>query len=142
MKPLSLERNPKLIQNIPRQNHNFINLEKESFNFEILQSKNKELFDFEKDEEEQIHLAILKSLEEFNKKPEKKEKIEKFINIIEEKEEENRDEEEYDENFGICPITKDFMIHPMLAPSGNYYEKKAIIRWINEHHTDCASVPP
>ena len=24
----------------------------------------------------------------------------------------------------------------MLAPSGNYYEKKAIFRWINEHHND------
>ena len=28
------------------------------------------------------------------------------------------------------------MKHPMLSPSGNYYEKKAIFRWINENHND------
>ena len=106
------------ISNIYYQNQEIIELENES-------------------EEEQINLALLKSLEEINQKKEKKEK---FINLIDgktvEDEEEIENEEEYDENFGICPITKDYMRHPMLAPSGNYYEKKAIFRWINEHHND------
>ena len=28
------------------------------------------------------------------------------------------------------------MKHPMLSPSGNYYEKSAIIDWINKNQTD------
>ena len=106
------------ISNIYYQNQEIIELENES-------------------EEEQINLALLKSLEEINQKKEKKEK---FINLIDgktvEDEEEIENEEEYDENFGICPITRDYMKHPMLFPSGNYYEKKAIFRWINENHND------
>ena len=42
-------------------------------------------------------------------------------------------EEKYLENFGICTITKDFIIHPYLIPNSNYYVKMAIIRWINNH---------
>ena len=96
--------------------------------------QNHEILEIEKEnEEEQIQLALFKSLEEINQKKEKKEK---FINLIDGKTVEEEEEEEFDENFGICPITKDYMRHPMLAPSGNYYEKKAIFRWINEHHND------
>ena len=100
--------------------------------------QNQEILELENEsEEEQINLAIIKSLEEINQKKEKKEK---FINLIDgktvEDEEEIENEEEYDENFGICPIIRDYMKHPMLSPSGNYYEKKAIFRWINEHHND------
>ena len=100
-----------------------------------LNFQNHEILEIEKEnEEEQIQLALFKSLEEINQKKEKKEK---FINLIDGKTvEEKEEEEEFDENFGICPITKDYMRHPMLAPSGNYYEKKAIFRWINEHHND------
>ena len=99
-----------------------------------LNFQNHEILEIEKEnEEEQIQLALFKSLEEINKKKEKKEK---FINLIDGKTVEEEEEEEFDENFGICPITKDYMRHPMLAPSGNYYEKKAIFRWINEHHND------
>ena len=99
-----------------------------------LNFQNHEILEIEKEnEEEQIQLALFKSLEEINQKKEKKEK---FINLIDGKTVEEEEEEEFDENFGICPITKDCMRHPMLAPSGNYYEKKAIFRWINEHHND------
>ena len=99
-----------------------------------LNFQNHEILEIEKEnEEEQIQLALFKSLEEINQKKEKKEK---FINLIDGKTVEEEEEEEFDENFGICPITKDYMRHPMLAPSGNYYEKKAIFRWINEHHND------
>ena len=98
-----------------------------------LNFQNHEILEIEKEnEEEQIQLALFKSLEEIKKK----EKKEKFINLIDGKTVEEEEEEEFDENFGICPITKDYMRHPMLAPSGNYYEKKAIFRWINEHHND------
>ena len=100
--------------------------------------QNQEILELENEsEEERINLAIIKSLEEINQKKEKKEK---FINLIDgktvEDEEEIENKEEYDENFGICPITRDYMKHPMLSPSGNYYEKKAIFRWINENHND------
>ena len=103
-----------------------------------LNFQNHEILEIEKEnEEEQIQLALFKSLEEINQKKEKKEK---FINLIDGKtvkdDEELENDEEYDENFGICPITRDYMKHPMLAPSGNYYEKKAIFRWINENHND------
>ena len=40
--------------------------------------------------------------------------------------------EEYDEFYGICPITQEFMENPVLCPSGNYYEKSAIIEWIKK----------
>ena len=99
-----------------------------------LNFQNHEILEIEKEnEEQQIQLALFKSLEKINQKKEKKEK---FINLIDGKTVEEEEEEEFDENFGICPITKDYMRHPMLAPSGNYYEKKAIFRWINEHHND------
>ena len=53
----------------------------------------------------------------------------------------NSDEEE-DENFGICPITKQYMKNPVLAPSGNYYEKDAILKWINENKNDPLTKEP
>ena len=45
-------------------------------------------------------------------------------------------EEEFDEEYGICPITQEYMENPVLSPSGNYYEKSAIINWIEKHNTD------
>ena len=44
--------------------------------------------------------------------------------------------EEFDEDFGICPITNDFMENPVLCPSGFYYEKSAILEWLKNHDTD------
>ena len=44
--------------------------------------------------------------------------------------------EEFDENFGICPITQDYMKNPVLTPSGHYYEKTAILDWLKKHDTD------
>ena len=46
------------------------------------------------------------------------------------------EEEEFDEEYGICPITQEYMENPVLSPSGNYYEKSAIISWIEKHNTD------
>ena len=119
-----------------------------------------EFLDIEKDEEEeQIQLALLISLEELNKNKKPKKKEEVFIDLFEEEEEEKgendknlekeviekkeekeekeeKKDEELEEDFGICPITKCYMQHPMLTPSGNYYEKKAIIKWIEMNHND------
>ena len=45
-------------------------------------------------------------------------------------------EEEFDEEYGICPITQEYMTNPVITPSGNYYEKSAIIDWIEKNKTD------
>jgi len=35
-----------------------------------------------------------------------------------------------------CPITQLPMVEPMITPSGNSFEREAIVKWISEHHTD------
>ena len=45
-------------------------------------------------------------------------------------------EEEFDEDFGICPITQEYMNNPVLCPSGNYYEKSAILDWLKKNDTE------
>ena len=113
-----------------KENQNLEISEEKDFELAIIQSKQQELLEIEKDKEEElIQLALFKSLEEMNQKKENNNHNEN-INAI------NIREEEEDETYGICPITQEYMKHPMLTPSGNYYEKKAIIRWIKEHHTD------
>ena len=113
-----------------KENQNLEISEEKDFELAIIQSKQQELLEIEKDKEEElIQLALFKSLEEMNQKKENNNHNEN-INVI------NIREEEEDETYGICPITQEYMKHPMLTPSGNYYEKKAIIRWIKEHHTD------
>ena len=114
-----------------KENQNSEISDEKDFELAIIQSKQQELLEIEKDKEEElIQLALFKSLEEMNKKKEENNNHNENINVI------NIREEEEDETYGICPITQEYMKHPMLTPSGNYYEKKAIIRWIKEHHTD------
>ena len=114
-----------------KENQNSEISEEKDFELAIIQSKQQELLEIEKDKEEElIQLALFKSLEEMNQKKERNNNHNENINVI------NIREEEEDETYGICPITQEYMKHPMLTPSGNYYEKKAIIRWIKEHHTD------
>jgi hypothetical protein len=48
----------------------------------------------------------------------------------------NEEDEEEKDNWGICPITDCYMEHPVLAPSGQYYEKSAILNWLSKHETD------
>ena len=113
-----------------KENQNSEISDEKDFELAIIQSKQQELLEIEKDKEEElIQLALFKSLEEMNQKKEENNNHNENINVINIKEEE-------DETYGICPITQEYMKHPMLTPSGNYYEKKAIIRWIKEHHTD------
>ena len=114
-----------------KENQNLEISEEKDFELAIIQSKQQELLEIEKDKEEElIQLALFKSLEEMNQKKEGNNNHNEKNNVI------NIREEEEDETYGICPITQEYMKHPMLTPSGNYYEKKAIIRWIKEHHTD------
>ena len=50
--------------------------------------------------------------------------------------ESNEIKEEFDEEYGICPITQEYMTNPVITPSGNYYEKSAIMDWIEKNKTD------
>ena len=89
----------------------------------------------EEEEERQLQLALKESEKESNKNFYLND-----INVINNKDviyiNENEEKEEYDENYGICPITQEYMRNPVIAPSGNYYEKTAIIDWINRKGTD------
>ena len=87
----------------------------------LSEEEEKKRLEKEKEEQRQIQMAIYESQKEFDNL--------NSINIINES-------EEYDEQYGICPITQDYMKNPVITPSGNYYEKYAIIEWINMHHTD------
>ena len=57
-------------------------------------------------------------------------------NINNIKKENTNKDEEFDEEYGICPITQEYMQNPVLSPSGIYYEKSAIISWIEKNHTE------
>ena len=96
--------------------------ENEQINFAIEQSKKEMelIFENEKEEQKQIELALKESEKEY--------KMNQINN--------NDDDEEYDEFFGICPITQEYMKNPVLCPSGHYYEKSAIIEWIQKNNTD------
>ena len=77
-----------------------------------------------------------------NKNKEKGNNIDENINIIKRSIHESINnqvrevEEEFDEDYGICPITQNYMKNPVLSPSGNYYEKSAILNWLKNNNTD------
>jgi len=132
-----------------------INLEKEEDKNKIIWPEN------EDEEDKQFELAIKQSEEEAKKILEEEQEEERQIErAIKESERENKinnfnffennnnfinineieptekKEEEFDEEYGICPITQEYMKNPVLSPSGNYYEKAAIIDWINKEGTE------
>ena len=41
-----------------------------------------------------------------------------------------------DDEWGICPITGTYMEHPVITKYGHYYEKSAILNWLENHDTD------
>ena len=45
-------------------------------------------------------------------------------------------DEQFDEEYGICPITSEYMENPVLCPSGNYYEKSALLDWLKRNNTE------
>ena len=47
----------------------------------------------------------------------------------------NNDNNNEDE-WGICPITGTYMEHPVITKYGHYYEKSAILNWLENHDTD------
>ena len=99
------------------------NLEEENKQLKLAIEQSKKemeiILEKEKEEQEQIELALKESEKEYQ------------MNQIK-----NDDDEEYDEFFGICPITQEYMDNPVLCPSGNYYEKSAIIEWIKKNNSD------
>ena len=102
----------------------------------IQQSENEAKLMLEREEEEEMQLqfALKESEKENNKYFNINEINDNFIKENEEEKEEEK--EEFDEEYGICPITQEYMENPVITPSGNYYEKKAIIDWINKEGTD------
>ena len=117
-------------------NRNYIIKEEENKDNKIEYPKD------ENDEEEQYRLALKQSEEEAKRELEKIKEEEKQIQLaIEESKKYNINnneikEEEFDEEYGICPITQEYMENPVITPSGNYYEKTAIIDWINKNKND------
>ena len=100
----------------------------------IQQSENEAKLMLEREEEEEMQLQF--ALKESEKENNKYFNINEINdNFIKENEEE-KEKEEFDEEYGICPITQEYMENPVITPSGNYYEKKAIIDWINKEGTD------
>lgn len=109
---------------------------KEEDEIQLLIEKSKE-----EEEERELELAKKKSIEEEEKRLKLKEeknytKNPYDMNINENSFYDNKDEEEFDEEYGICPITLEYMNIPVLAPSGNYYEKSAILDWLKRNNTD------
>ena len=125
------------IENENNQRHQSLNYNNEEnyqkdLELAIMKSKEQEKIELEKAKEEEllIQMALQQSMNEIqNLKKEKEE--EKKLELKEEKE-----EEKFDEEYGICPIKMEYMKHPMLSPSGNDYEKDAIIEWIKKNQTD------
>ena len=108
---------------IINDNNNDIESNEQQFlEFAIKQSKEQENLEIERDKEEALmQIAIYNSITEMkninNENIKENEKTNE-IGIKEEKE-----EEVFDEDYGICPIKLEYMKHPMLSPSGTYYEK-------------------
>ncbi len=146
---------------LKEKEENIKNINKEA---EYSDNKNEKIWPQNaEDEDEQIKLAIKQSEEEAKLMLEKEKEEERQLQqALEESEKENKintknyiindinndinnnnniiideiKEEEFDEEYGICPITQEYMTNPVITPSGNYYEKTAIINWIEKNHTD------
>ena len=130
--------NNQILNNVNNNiNNNTVNNDQQLLDLAIKQSKEQENLEIELDKEEElIQLALYNSIIEFNNINNEKVKEKENKNKIEIKEEKDEEEEKFDEDFGICPIKLEYMKHPMLAPSGNYYEKSAIFDWIKKNQTD------
>ena len=133
------DENNKQSNDISELDLNIDNLNEEQLlELAIKRSLEQENLEIERDKEAQlIQYAIYNSIKELNDKKDNKDNNnnkddESLMKIKEEKIE----EEKFDENFGICPIKLEYMKHPVLTPSGNYYEKSAIIEWIKKNQTD------
>ena len=136
-----------LLNNIFNEFNNMGQILNRSKTKEEIEEENKKLYPKdENDEDEQYKLALKESEEEAKRQLEKeKEEEEEFQKAIEESKKyynnnnynnNNEKEEEFDEEYGICPITQEYMENPVITPSGNYYEKSAIIDWINKNQSD------
>ena len=115
------------------------------------EEEEKKSLDSKKENKKRLEMAIKESLKEVkNNNNDNNNNNNNKINIINESQNNNINdnninkinqinpikEEKFDEEFGICPITLEYMENPVLCPSGNYYEKSAIIKWIAKNHND------
>ena len=129
MRILDIDKNKENEEN--KENiENKINIEKEEE--QLIYPKNKE------EENKLILLALKNSEEEAKRIMEEEKQLQKILRESGNESNINKMEieEEFDEEYGICPITLEYMEHPVLCPSGNYYEKWAIIDWIKKNNTD------
>ena len=113
------------------------------FQLALKQSEEEEKLrkEIEKKEEEELLLALKESEKQnyFNNNIYNENNFNfNFDEIDEDKVygESNEIKEEFDEEYGICPITQEYMTNPVITPSGNYYEKSAILDWIEKNKTD------
>ena len=98
----------------------------------LFENNNKELFDkykYYKIKDEDIKLETKWVKEEINN--ENKKNLLKSSKLV--KVEEEDEEEKY---FGICPITQEIIQDPVKSPSGIYYERAAILKWLEKNHND------
>ena len=136
------DENNKQSNDISELDLNIDNLNEEQLlELAIKRSLEQENLEIERDKEAQlIQYAIYNSIKELNDKKDNKDNKDNNNNKDDESlmkiKEEKIEEEKFDENFGICPIKLEYMKHPVLTPSGNYYEKSAIIEWIKKNQTD------
>ena len=123
---------PKIKLKFKQLNENIKKSEQQVYNEALNDKGNKiELWPKNKqDEEIQLQLAIKLS----KKIKEKNNNINELNNYISDLN--INEEEEFDEDYGICPITQDYMNNPVLCPSGHYYEKSAILIWLKTHDTE------
>lgn len=113
------------------------------FQLAIKQSEEEEKLrkEREKKEDEELLLAIKESEKQININNNYYNENDKFLfdEIYDDDKNYNQateKKEEFDEEYGICPITQEYMTNPVITPSGNYYEKSAILDWIEKNKTD------
>ena len=101
----------------------------------LFENNNKELYDkykYYKIKDEDIKLETKWVKEEINNENKNKKNLLKSSKIVKVEEEED-EEEKY---FGICPITQQIIQDPVKSPSGIYYERSAILKWLEKNHND------
>ena len=119
------------------------NEEEEDRQIKIAIKLSQKEFGFKKEEIKKNKNDIPKDKEILNNKSKNKKSVNAKINLRQSLAEFSKlsknyeiKEEEFDEDFGICPITQDYMNDPVMCPSGNYYEKKAILDWLKKNDTE------
>ena len=131
-------KDPKIPSNLNNQKEKNNNNLNNNFQNNINIDKNNNTNKIENEEDNLLQMAIKNSLLE-NYAKNIYEINEKNNNLYNENNNNNSyeyDSDEEEEDYGICPITQNYMKNPVLSPSGIYYEKEAILNWLKTHDTD------